>query len=157
MRGRRRNAWIGAAAVLLLAAALVVWRMPLRKVLRRRPSVPRDPSLVLVTGYCNCGACCGWERDWFGLGDPVHSSGPQKGKPKKVGVTASGAVAKPGTIAADTRVYPFGTRLYVPGYGTGTVEDVGGSIRGRHIDVWFADHGEARSWGARWLKVKRVK
>jgi hypothetical protein len=31
----------------------------------------RDPSLVLVTGYCNCGKCCGWKRSWFGFGAPV--------------------------------------------------------------------------------------
>ena len=86
----------------------------------------------------------------------MHSSGPQKGKPKAVGVTASGAPATNGTIAADVKVYPFGTRLYVPGYGTGTVEDVGGSIRGRHVDIWFPTHEQARSWGARWLKVTKV-
>ena len=144
------------AAVCVLAAALIVWRIPMRKALRRHTPPPRDPSLVLVTGYCSCGECCGWERDWFGFGEPVHSSGPRKGKPKQVGVTASGAMATNGTIAADVKVYPFGTQLHVPGYGTGTVQDVGGSIRGRHIDIWFPTHEEARCWGARWLKVKKV-
>ena len=35
-----------------------------------------------------------------------------------------------GTIAADTEYYPFGTRMYVPGYGGGLVEDRGGAIQG---------------------------
>ena len=35
-----------------------------------------------------------------------------------------------GTIAADPRHYPFGTKMFVPGYGWGTVEDVGGAIKG---------------------------
>ena len=69
------------------------------------------------------------------------------GYPKKVGVTASGAKAKPGTIAADTSRYPFGTLMYVPGYGYGTVEDRGGAIQGDHIDVFFKSHREALQWG----------
>ncbi len=115
----------------------------------------RDPSLVLVTGYCNCGKCCSWRRRWWFCGEPVYNYGPMKGKPKKVGVTATGKVAKHGTIAADPKIYPFGTRLEVPGYGTGTVEDVGGSIKGRHLDIWFPDHASASKWGAKWLKVKK--
>ncbi len=35
-----------------------------------------------------------------------------------------------GTIAADTDHYPFGTRMYIPGYGWGKVEDRGGAIKG---------------------------
>lgn len=109
--------------------------------------------VVRVTGYCNCGACCGWRRSWFGLGRPVYSRGPLKGRPKKVGVTARGTQAKTGTIAADPKVFPFGTRLAVPGYGEGVVEDMGGAVVGRHIDVWFPTHGEARRWGTRTLKI----
>ena len=109
---------------------------------------------LLVTGYCNCGGCCGWKRSWFGLGKPVYATGRLKGKPKKVGFTASGRPAKWGTIAADRRVFPFGTRLRVPGYGEGIVEDVGGAIQGRHIDVWFPTHAEALAWGRRWLNVE---
>ena len=77
-----------------------------------------------------------------------------KGKPKKVGVTASGTVAAKGTIAADPAVYPFGTKIEIPGYGSGVVQDVGGSIKGAHIDIWFPSHKEALAWGAHKLKVK---
>jgi 3D (Asp-Asp-Asp) domain-containing protein len=80
-----------------------------------------------------------------------------KGKPKAVGRTARGTTAKTGTVAADPKVFPFGTRLEIPGYGTGVVEDVGGSIKGRHIDVWFPTHEEAVRWGRRELAVKRLK
>ena len=37
-----------------------------------------------------------------------------------------------------------------------TVEDVGGKIKGRHIDVWFPSHAEALRWGARRLAVKVI-
>lgn len=118
------------------------------------PPPPKDPSLILVTGYCNCGKCCGWNRSWFS-GAPVYNYGKLKGKPKKLGITASGTKAQHGTIAADPSQFPFGTHLVVPGYGVGTVEDIGGAIKGRHIDVWFPSHAEAKAWGARWLKVTR--
>lgn len=107
-----------------------------------------------VTGYCNCGICCSWERSWMGLGPPVHSSGPNKGKPKEVGVTASGTKAKHGTIAADTSVLPFGAVVYVPGYGYGRVEDRGGAIKGNKLDLWFSAHEAAKRWGRKRMKVR---
>jgi 3D (Asp-Asp-Asp) domain-containing protein len=91
------------------------------------------------------------------LGEPVYNYGPNKGKPKKVGVTASGVVASAGTVAADPKVFPIGTKLLIPGRGVCRVEDVGGGIKGRHIDVWFPTHKEALKWGVRWLKVEKVK
>ena len=156
---RRRRIFVLTALVAFVAVSWML-HSPVREDKRRVP-VPNgkasrgdDPSLVLVTGYCNCGKCCGWKRSWFGLGAPVYSYGSMKGKPKRVGVTASGTLARRGTVAADPKVFKPGSRLSIPGYGTGLVEDVGGSIKGRHIDVWFASHEEALEWGARWLKVE---
>ena len=113
-----------------------------------------DEHELLVTGYCNCGKCCGWRKKWFFFGEPVYNYCKMKGKPKKVGVTSSGAVAAKGTVAADPAVYPFGTRIWIPGYGLGIVQDIGGSIKGAHIDIWFPSHEEASAWGACKLKVK---
>jgi 3D (Asp-Asp-Asp) domain-containing protein len=104
-----------------------------------------------TTGYCRCGACCGWERNW--LFRPVVSSGPNKGEPKEVGVTASGVEARSGTIAADTSIFPFGTVMYVPGYGYGRVEDRGSGIKGYRIDLYFRSHGDALAWGRAKKKV----
>lgn len=59
-----------------------------------------------------------------------------------------------GTIAADTRYYPFGTRMYVPGYGWGVVEDRGSAIKGpNRIDLFFSSHREALHWGRRRIQV----
>jgi hypothetical protein len=59
-----------------------------------------------------------------------------------------------GTIAADTKYFPFGTRMYVPGYGWGTVQDRGKSIQGpTRIDLYFDSHGDARAWGKKKLRV----
>jgi len=105
-----------------------------------------------VTAYCPCGICCGWKRNWRGV--PVVASGPQKGQRKQVGLTASGVLAQPGTIAADTTLFPFGTIMYVPGYGYGVVEDRGGAIKGRKIDLYYHSHRRALEWGRQPLSVK---
>ena len=144
----------GLLACAAVSAIVFLWRIVFSS---KKPSVrPEDKSLVLVTGYCNCGRCCGWERSWFGFGKPVYTYGPMKGRPKEVGRTARGTTAKRGTVAADPKVFPFGARLDIPGYGTGVVEDVGGAIKGRHIDVWFPTHEEAVRWGRRELPVKAL-
>ena len=119
-----------------------------------RPPRQVAPSekVMKVTGYCKCGECCGWHRNWFFR--PVFSAGANKGKRKPVGVTASGTRAKPGTVAADTSRYPFGTVMYIPGYGYGRVEDRGGKVKGEHIDLYFRSHRQALNWGVKNLRVK---
>lgn len=59
-----------------------------------------------------------------------------------------------GTIAADTAYYPFGTRMYVPGYGWGTVQDRGGDIKGPdRLDVFFPRHSQTLQWGRQQVDV----
>jgi 3D (Asp-Asp-Asp) domain-containing protein len=140
---------VPAAVVLLNGCAIrdVRWE-------RIHPPANRPARVYVLetTGYCPCGACCGWERNWFGR--PVIADGPRMGERKHVGVTASGVRAKPGTLAADTAIFPFGTVLFIPGYGYGRVEDRGSDIKGYHIDLYFRDHGEAQAWGRVKKKVK---
>lgn len=133
---------------LLTAAAFVcgcVWIRP------QQGTTPQTITL-LTTGYCRCGICCGWKRNW--LLRPVYAYGPMKGRPKIVGQTASGTMARPGTIAADTRLYPFGTVMYIDGYGYGRVEDRGGAITGKHVDLYFRTHLQAMKWGRQAKQVK---
>ncbi len=121
-----------------------------------RYRIPRGAKAQIVnmetTGYCKCGKCCGWKRSW--KFQPVVAYGPTKGQPKAVGVTAAGTRAGWGTIAADTRRYPFGTIMYIPGYGWGRVEDIGSAIKGNHIDLFFPSHKKALEWGRERKKVK---
>lgn len=118
-----------------------------------RPPANVRPVLrtMETTAYCACGKCCGWTRNWYGR--PVVAAGPRKGHPKKVGLTAGGTKARKGTIAADTSRYPFGTVMFVEGYGYGIVEDRGGAIRGDRLDLFFPSHGAALQWGRRVLPV----
>lgn len=115
------------------------------------PPVVRD---LLTTGYCKCGRCCNWTHSPV-LKKTVTKDGPNKGERKKVGMTASGKMAKKNhTIAADRSLYPFGTIMYVPGYGYGVVEDVGGAIKGQHIDLFFGSHEAALKWGKKHKNVQ---
>ncbi|MDA3798275.1 MAG: 3D domain-containing protein [Kiritimatiellae bacterium] len=107
---------------------------------------------IETTGYCSCGKCCGWKRNW--MFRPVYSSGPNKGKRKEVGITASGTKARRGILAADTSIFPFGTIMEIPGFGYGIVEDRGGAIKGYKVDIFFPKHKEALNWGRQSLKVK---
>lgn len=62
--------------------------------------------------------------------------------------------SRDGTIAADTRYYKFGTRLYIPGYGYGVVEDRGSAIKGpTRLDLYYNSHSEAREWGRQHITV----
>lgn len=121
----------------------------------RNPFQRTEFVTLEATGYCKCQECCGWRRNL--LMQPVYAYGPQEGERKKVGVTASGTKAKSGTIAADTSVFPFGTRMKVPGYGWGTVEDRGGAIKGGKIDLFFKTHKQALEWGRQTVTVEVVR
>ncbi len=108
---------------------------------------------MLVTAYDPGQKSTCW-RYHHGL--MVYSNGPQAGKLKKVGVTADGTRAKKGTIAADLSRYPYGTRMYIPGYGWGEVHDIGSAIQGDHIDVFYETEKEALRWGKRSLNITVV-
>ena len=92
-----------------------------------------------LTGYCPCPICCG---SYSNMENPV---------------TASGTIATPGrTIAADTSIFPFGTKLLINGQ-IYTVEDRGGAIKGNRIDIFFATHQEALIFGRRGASVYIVQ
>lgn len=72
--------------------------------------------------------------------------------------TASGrkAVRNPegySTIAVDPKVIPYGTRLFVQGYGLAIAADTGTAIKGNKIDVYFNTYGEACKWGVKYVNV----
>ena len=83
-----------------------------------------------TTGYCNCEQCSGG----FSL-------------------TYSGCVPRAGhTISADLDIFPIGTELMIDGV-VYTVEDIGSSINGQKLDIYYASHEEALAHG---LKTQEV-
>lgn len=89
-----------------------------------------------VTHYDCCVQCCG----------------------KDDGITASGRKATPGvTVAVDPNVIPLGSDVMVD-YGNGEInyyraDDVGGSVKGNHIDLCVGSHSEADLLGRRTATV----
>lgn len=74
------------------------------------------------------------------------------------GITYSGAQAVPyETCAVDQNVIPLGSTVSVD-YGDGVLhhyraEDIGGGVKGNHIDVCVAEHEEALALGTRTATV----
>jgi 3D (Asp-Asp-Asp) domain-containing protein len=109
---------------------------------------------MLVTAYDAGQKSTGWKYKYgCCLLPPVYAYGPHEGERKQVGITSDGTKAKKGTIAADISRYPYGTKMYVPGYGWGEVHDIGSAIKGDHIDVFFPDEEDAKAWGRKYLEV----
>ncbi|HHW98552.1 MAG TPA: DUF348 domain-containing protein [Firmicutes bacterium] len=89
---------------------------------------------------------------------------PVTGKPDDAwgGMTASGKMAVPGvTIAADLKVLPMYTRVYVEGMdsvgkkysGIYQVMDTGSAIKGNKIDIFMETFQEMKKFGRRKMKV----
>lgn len=96
-----------------------------------RPDNARSVSMV-ATAYSPDARSCGASAD---------------------GITSIGLRAGHGIIAVDPRVIPYGTRLYVEGYGYGLAADCGGAIKGNRIDLCFNTHEEAIRFGRRPVNV----
>ena len=72
------------------------------------------------------------------------------------GRTANGSTVSRGIIAADRRVLPIGTRVRLEAgsySGEYVVADTGGAVRGRRIDIWVPNAGEAMRFGRRPIKL----
>ena len=89
-----------------------------------------------VTHYCHCVKCTG----------------------KKVkGRTATGYYPRKGrTIAVDKNKIPLHSIVYVEGVGYFVAEDVGGGVKGNHIDIYVESHEEALKLGTLKNAKKRV-
>ena len=87
----------------------------------------------VITAYCTCKICCG-----------IYSGHNR---------TASGTVPTTNhTIAVDTDVIPFGTKVVFNGQ-VYVAEDRGSAIVGKRIDLFFYTHKEATKWGKRTMEV----
>jgi 3D (Asp-Asp-Asp) domain-containing protein len=65
--------------------------------------------------------------------------------------TATGATLQKGIAAIDPTIIPYGTQMYIPGYGVAVAADTGGGVKGRLIDLGYSDHDYV-SWH-QWVTV----
>lgn len=88
-------------------------------------------GMFRTTAYCPCYSCSeGWGRK-----------------------TSTGAIARANhTIAVDTRVIPYGSKVMIGGV-IYTAEDRGGAVKGKHIDIFFDTHSQTRQHGTRTEEV----
>ncbi|MFF2480705.1 3D domain-containing protein [Paenibacillus sp. NPDC058071] len=90
----------------------------------------------------------------------VESTGKRPGHPQ-YGITYSGVKVRRGqvsTVAADPKLFPIGTVLYIPGYGYGVVADTGSAIKGRKLDLYFETTKQVYSeWGKRKVAVQVLR
>lgn len=75
------------------------------------------------------------------------------------GLTATGTTVTAGrTIAVDPSQIPYGTTVYIEGYGFRVAEDCGGAVNGNHIDIAVSTHDQAMSmgttYGGAWILVR---
>ena len=85
-----------------------------------------------LTFYCPCRSCSeGWGNK-----------------------TSTGTYAKQGrTIAVDPSIIPYGSTVYIEGWGYYTAEDCGGGIKGNHIDIYRDNHSACDRLGVKHAKV----
>ena len=91
-----------------------------------------------LTAYCSCRKCCGrWSPEVTG----------------KASFTESGTNPKQGrTVAVDKSVIPLGTHLMINDHEY-IAEDTGSAVDGKHIDIYFSSHSEARAFGKQSAEV----
>ncbi len=73
-------------------------------------------------------------------------------------ITASGAQSTPYTSIAMSSDVPFGTKVFIPEYGLGVVQDRGGMITKNKLDLMVASRQEALTFGRQnkivYIKIK---
>lgn len=92
----------------------------------------------------------------------IESTGKRPSHPQ-YGITYSGVKVRRdkntvSTIAADLKVFPLGTILYIPGYGYGVVADKGSAIKGKKIDLYFSTTKQVyKEWGKKEVEVQVIR
>jgi len=91
-----------------------------------------------------------------------ESTGKNPNHPE-YGITYSGVKVRRdkealSTIAADPRVLPLGSIVYIPDYGYAVVADTGSAIRGRKIDLYFSTTKQVyKEWGKKTVEIQLIK
>ena len=70
------------------------------------------------------------------------------------GTKATGAIGQRchyGTVAVDPKVFPYGSRFWISGYGYAVANDCGGAIKGTKIDLYMRSLKECYRWGRRYV------
>jgi len=114
----------------------------------QEPQKPQEPIFEClgefrITAYCSCGICC----EQYADNRPLDENG------NEIVYGAACIELEQGvSIAADTSLFPFGTELIIDGHKY-IVQDRGGAIKGKRIDIYFSDHQAAYDFGVKYKNV----
>ena len=56
-------------------------------------------------------------------------------------------------VAVDPGLIPMGSHLWIPGYGHAIADDIGGRIKGHHVDLRMQRRSGMDTWGVRPVRV----
>ena len=103
----------------------------------------RELGQFELTAYCSCPECCGkWANN-----RPTDERG------NEIVYGASGEILTEGiSIAVDPDVIPYGSVVDING-NKYRADDTGGAIKGSRIDIYFADHEQAKQFGVQYADV----
>lgn len=96
-----------------------------------------------VTAYCSCEKCCG-----------VWANNRPEGK---VYGDAGKELIAGYSVAVDRDLYEFGTKFVDKDGNEYEAADVGGAVKGNHLDLYMSDHQEALNWGVKTLELAVVE
>ena len=66
----------------------------------------------------------------------------------------NGQRLRDGMVAADLKLYPIGTQIFIPKLNkVFTVTDTGSAIRNQRLDIWMNSKQKALNWGVQTLDV----
>jgi 3D (Asp-Asp-Asp) domain-containing protein len=80
----------------------------------------------------------------------VEATAYSSEQPNLSNYTSIGLFVRQGIVAVDPSVIPYGTHLYIEGYGFGVAGDKGGAIKGHKIDLAFPTVKEALQYGRKY-------
>lgn len=87
----------------------------------------------------------------------AYDPGPKSCGKYANGITCTGMKAGYGVVAIDPAVIPFGTKLYIEGYGYAVAGDRGKAIRGNRIDLGYDTYAAAKRFGRKMVTVHILK
>ena len=96
-----------------------------------------------VTAYCSCEKCCGV----WAINRPEGKVYGAAGKELIAGYS----------VAVDRDLYEFGTKFVDKDGNEYEAADVGGAVKGNHLDLYMSDHQEALNWGVKTLELAVIE
>ena len=96
-----------------------------------------------VTAYCSCEKCCGV----WAINRPEGKVYGAAGKELIAGYS----------VAVDRDLYEFGTKFVDKDGNEYEAADVGGAVKGNHLDLYMSDHQEALNWGVETLELAVIE